>query len=114
MKQITALTDSPIQSLIIVDELGNNFNLNLRWQDLTSSWYYDLIYSDSNFSLMGCKLVTNLNLLKQWKNILPFGLACLSSDGQDPFSQEDFANNRINLFTLTPTDLSDIKNIWNY
>jgi hypothetical protein len=106
------IDDTPKQQLTLVDENGNNILFTLYFYPTQSAWFFDLSYG--NFQLNGCRLVNSINILKSYKNQLPFGIACLSNDGSDPFMLNDFLNSRCQIYTLTPNDLVNIKGFWGY
>jgi len=110
MLQITQIDDTPQQSLVIVDENGNNITMNLRFLPTQNAWNFDISFG--TFNLNGCRLVNSLNILRSYKNQLPFGIACLSNDGCDPFLINDFSTNRVGIYTLIPQDLETIEGIW--
>jgi hypothetical protein len=51
-------------------------------------------------------MVNSANMLRQIRNIIPFGLACLMTDLYEPVFIEDFANGRATLYTLNSTDVA--------
>lgn len=61
--------------------------------------------SYGNFVANGLRLVATPNMLFQWKNIIPFGLMCVSNDGYDPFYLDDFTTGRIKIYLLNSTDV---------
>jgi hypothetical protein len=67
-------------------------------------WYIEqLIYGD--VTIQGMRISTNLNILRQFKNLVPFGMACLTADDNDPTQQQDFSSGYANLYILDPTDV---------
>ena len=66
-------------------------------------WLFSVEYNDFEFN--SAQLLVSPNILRGYKNILPFGILCASIDGQDPFYISDFVNNRIELYLLDSEDV---------
>lgn len=115
MKEITEITNDYKQQLAPTLEDNSVFNLELRYKKQEECWFYSLTYR--NLIIKGSKLVLSSNLLHQWKNILPFGLACLSNDDPsqttDPFLLNDFSSGRVRLYILTKDEVAQFENALN-
>ena len=48
-------------------------------------------------------------MLRQYRNIIPFGIACLTASGLDPYTVDDFQNQASNLYLLTAEDVAGIE-----
>jgi len=107
MKFITELTDDTKQSYTLVTEDGLKISFSLRYLPTQSSWYFDLSYGD--ITIYSRKLVLAPNILRRYKNILPFGLGCCSNDLVDPFLLTDFSSGRVQLYLLTSTEVEKIE-----
>lgn len=115
MKEITEITNDYKQQLAPTLEDNSVFNLDLRYKKQEECWFYSITYG--NLIIKNSKLVLSSNLLNQWKNILPFGLACLSSDEaaktSDPFLLNDFSSGRVKLYILTKDELAQMEDALN-
>ena len=102
---IDNLTNNHNQATDIVLDDGSTVTFNLRFKETMSPafWILDVIYGD--FEIHNLRLCAHANLLRQWKNVLPFGLAVISNDGLDPMDINDFINGRITLYVLDTTDI---------
>ena len=101
MKQITAFTSDPNQQHILIGENGEEITINLLFVDSQIGWFVDFQYKDLIINSM--RLVTCINILHSWRNIIPFGLAILTQDKGDPYFIDDFTTERVNVF-LTNSD----------
>lgn len=53
-----------------------------------------------------CRRITNSpNLLRDKKNIYPFGIACSVEDGEEPWFLSDFKNGRATLYFMNKNDV---------
>jgi hypothetical protein len=115
MKQITELTNDYKQTLFPTLENNSTFELNLYYSMQQEQWFCDITFEA--LVIKGLKLVLSSNLLGQWKNILPFGLLCTSTDpiGKeiDPFLLNDFISQRCQLYILTSDEINQFNEIIN-
>jgi hypothetical protein len=103
VNKITVLTDDPNQSMILKLEDGTMVDFNLNYYTEQRGWFYSLTYN--TFSLKNRRLVVSPNMLRNYRNVLPFGIACNTSDGYEPVFVDDFKNGRASFFLLNPTDV---------
>lgn len=107
---ITNITDQPNQVIDAISEDGNSFKLGLIYNNTQLLWYYTLkfIRPEGSFFTLGLEdgtdnpnpprtLTVNYNVLHNYRNQLPFGLVCSSTDGEDPHLITDFISPDINL-----------------
>ena len=79
------------------------FNFRLIATMSPAFWVMDVAYN--TFTVYNITLCTGVNVLRQWKNVLPFGLSVISNDGLDPCFVDDFTSGRITLFVLDSIDI---------
>ena len=108
MYQINNISSEPNQSIDLVLPDGSSVaTLTLNYSSNLKSWYMSLLYND--FSLNGRKVYSNPNILRQWKNTLPFGLACITTDNSDPFYVDDFSKGRCSLVLLNQAEVQNFE-----
>ena len=89
------------QSLTIAD--GTSFVLELEYKPQQYGWFITrLEYGD--FLLTNIRVCTSPNLLHQYKNKLPFGIAVVSKNNFEPTQQEDFSLKNSIMYVLTDTE----------
>ena len=103
MRLITEFTDNPKQNCTLVLENKETVTFRLRFSESQLSWYFDFEYNDlvSN----GNKVVLSANILRSFKNIIPFGLAFQSSDGVEPFELEAFTSGLVTVHLLNKEEV---------
>lgn len=112
MRIITEFTDNPKQTCTLVLENQETVAFNLYFYETQMSWYFDFTYNDiiSN----GNKVVLGVNILRNFKNIIPFGLAFQANDGVEPFAIDDFTTGRVTVYLLSKADVEACEaNIYN-
>lgn len=92
MRIIDRLNSNTYQSLRMRAENGEVIELAFSYSPTREQWICAVQYQ--NIRIAGLAVVNSLNLLVQYKNILPFGLFVNTIDGQDPYFIDDFSNRR--------------------
>lgn len=107
MIKITGLKASPNQTFTIPDpDAGEPIQFTLYYRPRVRRWFFDIAYKD--FVLKGSKIVISPNLLYQYFRIIPFGLACISTDNVEPMIINDFSLPRCFLYLLTTAERDQI------
>jgi len=53
--------------------------------------------------------VTSPNILRNYKNILPFGISIITEDGSEPFLIDDFSTGRVGFFVLNKEEVESFE-----
>lgn len=109
MQQITTLTDDPLQTLGITLETGNTVQMALNWVPAQNGWFYSLQYG--TFNAFNMRMVNSPNMIRKFRKIIPFGLACTVKDGYEIVNQSDFVSGRVSLYSLNPTDILSVEQL---
>lgn len=107
MTQIDNLTDFANQQTVLILDDGNTAAVNFVFDAATERWVISVTYGTK--VLNGIGLCCSPNILRQWKNVLPFGLACVTADQTDPFDINDFASGRVKMYLLTAADVEQVE-----
>lgn len=109
MRWLNNITDAAKQQINITGEGGEQISLLLYFSPRTNSWFYNIACDVQNFESNGMRLAVSPNCLRQFRNGITFGLLCVSSDGYDPSGIEDFSSGRIQIYTLSQSDVATIE-----
>lgn len=104
MYQVQNITNDTrqIQSLVLPD--NTIIQLSMYFIPMQYGWFVtNLTYGD--FVLTGVRISNSPNMLYQFRNKIPFGIACISDQGREPSQQNDFAVGASRLFILTPDEV---------
>lgn len=82
---------------------GKQVEIILKFIDAQIGWFIDISYED--FVLYNRRIVTGYNIIRSYKNILPFGLACLTDDNNDPLLIDAFSSEYAKFYILTSDDV---------
>lgn len=110
MQQITQLTDDAKQKATVILDDGSSITINIEYKPLQLGWFITEL-SYKTFDLQGFRIVTSPNLLRQFKNLIPFGLACFVQQNDEATQQQDFLSGRATLFVLSAQEVVDYEAI---
>lgn len=104
MNKINQISNDARQRQRFVLPNGEFVSLTIAFRPTQRGWFIEeMIYQD--FVLRGYRICTSPNFLYQFKNQIPFGIACYTQDNQEPLLIDDFATDRSELFLLTEADV---------
>lgn len=111
MYQIENITKDPkqIQTLLLPD--GSGISFELVFVDMQLGWFFNLIYG--SFVLSGMRVVNSPNILRQFKNQIPFGLACFSKNDREPSLIKDFISGASKLYVLNADEVQEYEDLLN-
>ncbi len=111
MYQIQNITSDSKQKRSLVLPDGTQIQLSIYFVPLQTGWFIKNI-TYKNFSLSGIRICNSPDLLYQYKNEIPFGLACFSvfSD-REPTQLQDFSSGASKLFILTDAEVEQYSEI---
>lgn len=105
MLLIPQISSNPLQKRTFLLGDGTRFTFNMYFVPLQFGWFIPtLTYGD--FVLNGLRITNSPNMLHQFRNKLPFGLACISTANREPSQQQDFISKASNLYVLTPAEVA--------
>jgi hypothetical protein len=91
MFPVNNLTASGNQTSAVLLADGTTVTLTFRYRAAIQRWTVDVAYSKTGFVANGIGLSTHPNLLRDWRDVIPFGLQVSTTDGTDPFMASDLA-----------------------
>lgn len=106
MNLLQNLTTDPIQQQTIVLPNGQSFIYTMNFYSMQRGWFFSNITYGSIFAINGVRICNLPNILYQWSNLIPFGIACFSPSGREPSLQQDFASGASNLYILSPAEVA--------
>lgn len=82
---------------------NDEVQLYFEYKENQLGWFLGIKYGDT-IDYRNIRLTTHPNLLRAYKNILPFGMMVTTLDGLEPMSIEDFTNGYCSVYMLTSTE----------
>lgn len=101
---IENITDAPLQAQNLTLPDSSIVSLTIYFVPMQQGWFIrNLTYN--NFILNGLRITNNGNMLLQYQNLIPFGLACFSTGNREPSLQQDFSSGASRLYILDQVDV---------
>ena len=107
MKQITSITSRPKQRRTHALENNETVDFYLYYLPRQQSWFYNFTYK--NLTVNCSRVVLTPNSLRQFKNIIPFGIAFTAEGFVEPCALDDFSNRRVSMFVLNSDDVKQVE-----
>ena len=105
--QITEITNEPKQKHLLDVEGYERATLYLEFKSNQNAWFFGLEWQD--FAIYNTLLVKSYNILRQFKNQLPFGIGIYTASGQDPMTDDAFSGGDAKFYFLTSDDVEEIE-----
>ena len=109
MQQVTAITNDPNQTLGIILPDGSTVSMTLNYIPAQQGWFYSLSYGSFVANLM--RIVVSPNMIRRFRNIIPFGLAVTTIDGYEVINQSDWVSGRAQMYALFGTDIQAVETL---
>jgi hypothetical protein len=107
MNYLDKISDRSFLRFFLTGNPGQRIILTLRFMPSQNMWFMDIEYE--TIIINGIAVVASPNLLRNSKNILPFGICCNTTSGLDPYFVDDFATERANLYLLSQADVDALE-----
>jgi len=105
---IQQVTSNALQKQTLILSDGSAVSLTLYFRPLQQGWFINEI-SRGDFTLRGVRICNSPNLLRQYKNKIPFGLGCFSVANREPSLQEDFSSANSKLYILSASEVEEFE-----
>lgn len=107
MYQITSLGNEPKQEIVMIVSDNIRVPFTFEYKPNQLGWFFGFQYGDVNYQ--NIRLTTSYNILRAYRNWLPFGLRCDTADDQEPMDREDFLTGYAKVYLLTEQDVNTIE-----
>lgn len=112
MTFINTITDNPNQKLTLQTLDGDLITLFINYFEGQQGWFYSFTYG--SLTINNRRLTASPNMLRSLRLLIPFGFACITSDGYEPIFKEDFQNGRAKFYLLNSTDMAIVEDMIKY
>lgn len=107
MYQLTQLDSQPRQQIEMILDNQDRVVLTFEYKANQLGWFFGFKYGDVNYQ--NIRLTTTYNLLRAYRNWLPFGLRCDTPDMEEPMNIDDFTTGYATVYLLTKEDIQAIE-----
>lgn len=108
MYTITSVNNSAKQTQKLILPNGKEADFYIEYKPMQLGWFLTFTYNESateSFTVSNIRIVTSPNMLHQFKNLIPFGLACVVAGNQEPLLKDDFSSGRAKLYILDDAEV---------
>lgn len=112
MLRIQQITSDPRQRQTLLLEDGSSVVIQMRFASLQFGWFFDEI-THLDFTVRGIRISNNFNMLHQYRNLIPFGIGCISAEDREPSQREDFSSEASKLYILTEGEVDEFTRFLN-
>jgi len=102
---IQRITSNPYQKQTLVLQDGTSLIMTMYFRPMQYGWWVEQLQYLS-FTINGLRITNSPNMLNQFRNQIPFGLACFSKANREPTQQEDFSTGNSQLYILGPDEVA--------
>jgi len=107
MYKINSLGREPRQKITVLLSDNSRIPLSFEYRANQLGWFFGFEYNGNQYS--NIRLTTSYNILRAYRNWLPFGLRCDTQDSLEPMDLEDFSSGYASIYVLTPDDINAIE-----
>lgn len=107
MKLVDKLTAQPKQKYNLIGYQGESIAFELEYMPTQEGWKFNV--NDGEFILNGALLTISPNILRNYKNIINYGISVVSTDGFDPATLDDFTSGRVQIYLLSPEEVAGVE-----
>ena len=107
MLEINTITSSANQRFNLVLENNETVDFRLYYSGRVQAWFYDFTYDE--LTVNGSKVVLTPNALRNFRRIIPFGIAFASDGMTEPFLISDFVSGRIKMYVLNSDEVDEVE-----
>lgn len=107
MYKFTSLTNEPRQQITKLLADGTRIIFSFEYKSNQLGWFFGFQYGDVNYQ--NIRLTTSYNILRAYRNWLPFGLRCDTPDFEEPMNIDDFVTEYASVYLLDKEDIEAIE-----
>lgn len=110
MNLIQQITSDPLQKQTIILADGSPLTITVSFRPMQFGWFFEEI-TWGDVTIEGMRICVSPNMLRQFKNLIPFGIACFSAGNREPTQQDDFSSGAASLYVLSEADVQAYEDI---
>lgn len=107
MLQLTSLGNESKQKITMLLDDNTRVVFTFEYKPNQLGWFFGFQYGEINYQ--NIRLTTSYNILRAYRNYLPFGLRCDTPDMEEPLDIDDFVTGYASVYLLTKPELEAIE-----
>lgn len=109
MKILNTLSDAADQMVTVPLPDGSTVQFEFFYRAGIQRWFLNV--SHPLLTLVGFGITQGPNILRQWRNIIPFGMNVKAVDFIDPIQSTDFQSGRVVIRILNSSEVQAVEQI---
>lgn len=114
MNKVNGITEQATQVIGLTLEDGSRATLAIYFRPQQNGWFFDLSWPGNPsvpvpFLSRNRRVVTSANMLRQFRDYIPFGLAVFTPDNADPMTQTCFVDGIAEVVLLNAADVAAVE-----
>lgn len=106
MFKIQQVTNDTFQKQVLILGDGTQLTMFIYFRPQQFGWFISEL-SYQGFILQGLRITNSPNFLHQFRNKIPFGMACFSTSNREPTQQDDFSSGQSILYILSAAEVAE-------
>ena len=107
MQLIENITSAVKQKMTLLLENNEKAEFKLHYNGRMQAWFFSFTYKD--ISISNLKVCLHPNILRQFRNIIPFGISFVSNSLVEPFQDVSFSKGICEMYLLTQEEVIAIE-----
>lgn len=107
MQEVTNISSATRQRMQIILDNGDTVDFRLRFCPRMEAWYFSFEYNE--LVCNDLKVCIHPNILRQFRRLIPFGIAFISEFQVEPFQTESFSSGACNMYILDKEEVQEIE-----
>lgn len=107
MYKINSLGNEPKQQITLLVDDNTRVIFYFEYKANQQGWFFGFEYNNTLYQ--NIRLTTSYNILRAYRNWLPFGIMCLTNDDFEPMDLNDFVSNYASVYLLSKEDIKGIE-----
>ena len=109
MYLISVLNDRPKQTFKAVIDGYDTAAITLEFKPEQLGWFMSIVWG--TFEMYNERLATSPNLLRQFKNIIPFGILIEGTEGIDPLKIDSWLTDN-KFYMIDQADIEEVETLY--
>lgn len=110
MYKLNSIGGEPRQQVTALLDDGTRLPITIEYRANQLGWFFGLEYNDVKYQ--NIRLTTSYNILRAYRNWLPFGIRCDTLDGLEPTDLDDFSSGYATIYILTKEDVNTTESMY--
>ena len=104
MKTLSCLSNDAKQTFAFSLNDGSRVSFSFEYISANQGWFMSLSYGNK-LTIRRRRVVTSPNMIRAFRDIIPFGVSCSTTDGHEPIYKDDFTSKRAVVCVLQGDDI---------